>query len=86
MVSEKYKQWWGDQPFEKKPELIKNKALELNRIHKSLRKATKAEMDFGFNRTGPRGGRFTSLNAKSERYAKSYHDCADQLKFMVAKF
>lgn len=46
-------------------------------------KASKAELDYGFNRIGVRGGKFTSLNAKAGNCAKMYYGCEEELKLMI---
>lgn len=47
---------------------------------KSKEKATKAEYEFGFNRVGVRGGKYTSLEAKSMNTTKAYLDGVDLIK------
>lgn len=48
-----------------------------------MEKATKSELEYGFNRVGIRGGKFTSLNAKADNCARMYDGCVEALKLMV---
>lgn len=64
-------------------EQIKKHSIRLCSLKKSLDKATKSELEYGFNRTGVRGGKFTSLNAKSDNCARMYDGCEEALKLMV---
>ena len=57
--------------------------MRLHALKKSQDKATKAELEYGFNRIGIRGGKFTSLNAKADNCARMYDGCEDALKLMV---
>ena len=64
-------------------EEIKKYSIRLHSLKKSLDKATKSELDYGFNRVGIRGGKFTSLNAKSDNCARMYFQCEEELKYIV---
>lgn len=46
-------------------------------------KAAKAELDYGFNIIGLRGGKFTSLNAHSQRCTKSYLESIEMMKIVA---
>lgn len=83
MNSEKLKEWFLSLDKATQIEEVKKHSIILNRLKKSLDKATKAELDYGFNRVGIRGGKFTSLNAKASNCARMYYDCEESLKFIV---
>jgi len=82
-VDSRFKEWFDKQDKSSQTDSIKKFAIHLNRLKKSLDKATKAELEYGFNRIGVRGGKFTSLNAKADNCAKMYSQCEDELKYMV---
>jgi len=79
----RFKDWFSDQDKTSKTDSIKKFAIRLNSLKKSLDKATKAELEYGFNRIGIRGGKFTSLNAKADNCARMYQQCEDELKYMI---
>ena len=79
----RFREWFDNQDKASQTDSIKKFAIRLNKLKKSLDKATKAELDYGFNRIGIRGGKFTSLNAKADNCAKMYSQCEDELKYMV---
>lgn len=84
MISDKFKEWWRKYDDVEKLKLISKKAIELKNISLRQKKALDAELDFGLNRTGLRGGKFTSLIAKSQNLTKLYLDTYDELKYMVS--
>ncbi len=75
--------WFTSQEKTEKTDSIKKFAIRLNSLKKSLDKATKAELEYGFNRIGIRGGKFTSLNAKADNCARMYQQCEEELKYMI---
>ncbi len=83
-VSEKFKQWWRSQDDVERCRLIKDKAIEVNNNHKKRVRALDQEMAYGFNRTGPRGGRFTRLVANSQNATEAYLRSVDELQYMVS--
>lgn len=83
MISDKYKEWWRKYDDVEKFKLISKKAIECKNLALRREKALKAELDFGFNRTGKRGGKFTSLNAKSLNITKLFLNAEEELRFMV---
>lgn len=82
-MNPKFVEWFEKLDKSSQTEQIKNFAIRLNRLKKSLDKSTKAELAYGFNRIGIRGGKFTSLNAKASNCARMYYQCEEELKFMV---
>ncbi|HJS00517.1 MAG TPA: hypothetical protein VJ780_06250 [Flavobacterium sp.] len=78
-------EWFESQDKGSRIDSIKKFAIRLDKLKKSLDKANKAELDYGFNRVGIRGGKFTSLNAKSDNCARMYFMCEEELKYMVNK-
>lgn len=83
MISDKFKDWWRKHDDVEKLKLISKKAIELKSISLRRKKALDAELDFGLNRTGLRGGKFTSLSAKSQNLTKCYLDAIEELKYMT---
>lgn len=83
MILENFKIWWNIIDDAEKCKHIKNFAINMNNTHKRMVKATKAEIDFGPNRRGSRGGRFTTLNATSQRATSAYLELVDELKYMI---
>jgi len=79
----RFKDWFESQDKTSKTDSIKKFAIRLNSLKKSLDKATKAELEYGFNRIGIRGGKFTSLNAKADNCARMYVQCEEELKYMI---
>lgn len=82
-IDRKFKDWFQNQSQLEKTDSIKKFAIRLHNLRKSLDKATKAELEYGFNRVGIRGGKFTSLNAKSDNCARMYMQCEDELTYMI---
>lgn len=83
MNSDKLKEWFLSLDKTTHVEQIKKHSIRLHSLKKSLDKATKAEYEYGFNRIGIRGGKFTSLNAKADSCARMYSDCEESLKLIV---
>lgn len=79
----RFQEWFKNQDSESKTDSIKKFAIRLHTLQKSLNKATKAELEHGFNRVGIRGGKFTSLNAKADNCARMYMQCKEELKYMI---
>jgi len=82
-VDDRFKGWFKNQSDLEKIDIIKKYSSRLLALKKQLDKATKAELDYGFNRIGVRGGKFTTLNAKSDNCARMYVDCLEELKYMI---
>lgn len=82
-VNYKFAEWFLNLTELEKTDNIKKFAIRLSSLRKSLDKATKAELDYGFNRIGIRGGKFTSLNAKADNCARMYEQCKFELKYMT---
>ena len=82
-ISTKFAFWFQSLSKSEKVENIKKFSINLNRLYKSMEKATKSEMQYGFNRVGMRGGKFTSLNAKADNCARMYQQCESELKYMI---
>lgn len=83
MISKRYMDWWQSNILADKIRIIKDKAIEVNKAHKRMLKANHREMEYGLNRTGLRGGKFTTLAANSQRITESYLDAIEELKYMV---
>lgn len=83
MNSEKLTEWFLSLDKATQIEQIKKHSIQLHSYKKSMEKATKAELEYGFNRVGVRGGKFTSLNAKADNCARMYDGCEEALKLMV---
>jgi len=84
MISDKLKEWWRKYDDVEKCRLIKEKATILNNHHKRMVNSTRAEMQYGFNRVGIRGGKFTSLSAKAQNNTRMYLDCLEEFKYMAS--
>ena len=82
-VSDKFQEWYKSQNQIEKTDSIKKCAIRLNSLKKRFEKAIEASHGYGFNRSGKRGGKFTSLNAKVQILASQYIACEDELKYMV---
>ncbi len=80
-----YIRWWASQDDVNRCRLIKEKSIDVNRQHKRMVKAMEKRMEYGFNRSGQRGGRFTSLAAHEERCTTAYLDAVSELKYMCAR-
>lgn len=78
-----FKTWWATQDDVNRCLLIKNKAIEINRLHKKMVKASDGRMEYGFNRVGIRGGKFTSLAAHEERCTHDYLEAVKDFKYMT---
>lgn len=81
--SSDYKLWWAAQDDVNRCSLIKDKSIEVNRLHKRMVKASDARMTYGFNRSGQRGGKFTSLAAHEERCTEAYLEAVNEFKYMT---
>lgn len=68
--------------IEEKKKCIKRFEKRLKELHKQRQKALQNEIEYGFNRRGTRGGRFTTLNAKAQNVSRLYFDCEEDIKFM----
>ena len=84
MISENFKTSWQKIDAVEKCKHIKDFAVNMNNTHKRMMKATQAEVDFGFNRSGVRGGKFTTLNANSQKATSSYLGLVEELKYMIS--
>jgi len=83
-VSDRYKEWWRKYDDVEKCKLIKDKAMQLNKNHQKMVKASNSEMQHNGARTGLRGGKITTLQANTQRATKTYLDSLDEFKYMVA--
>jgi len=81
--SEKLTEWFLSLDKATQIETIKKFSIRLCSLKKSMDKATKAEYEYGFNRIGIRGGKFTSLNAKASNCARMYYDQEESLKLII---
>lgn len=79
----RFQDWFNSQESISKVDSIKKFAIRLHALKKSMDKATKSEFEYGFNRVGIRGGKFTSLNAKACNCTRMYLQCEEELKFMI---
>lgn len=83
MNSEKLTEWFLSLDKTTQIEQIKKMSIRLYSLKKTMDKSTKAEFEYGFNRIGIRGGKFTSLNAKAQNNTRMYLDCEDSLKLII---
>lgn len=83
MITENFKTWWRKYDDVEKCRLIKEKAYQVNRYHKLLVKAQFAEHAYGFNRSGTRGGKFTTLVSRTQNATDRYLVALEELKYMV---
>lgn len=83
MNNDKLKEWFLSLDKIAQLQEIKKMSIRLCSLKKSLDKAIKSELEYGFNRIGIRGGKFTSLNAKSDNCARMYFQCQEDFKFIV---
>jgi hypothetical protein len=81
--SEKLKEWFCSLDKTTQIQQIKIMSIRLYNLKKSMDNAIKAELDYGFNRVGTRGGKFCSLNAKAQNSTEMYLDCEESLKLMI---
>lgn len=82
-VTDNFKDWWRKYDDVEKCRMIKDKAIALNRLHKSMVIANSAVHAYGLNRTGIRGGKFTTLEARSMNISHEYICAVDELKWMI---
>ncbi len=82
-IDVRFKDWFESQDSLSKTDSIKKFSIRLHNLKKSMDKATKSELEYGFNRVGIRGGKFTSLNAKACNCTRMYLACELELKYMV---
>ena len=83
MLNDRYKKWYESLDYSEKHAAIKDKAIELNKNHKKVNKASDTEFCFNGCRTGIRGGRMTTLQANTARASKAYNDSRYELEYMV---
>lgn len=83
-VSEKFREWWAKYDDVEKCRLIKDKAIDLHRKHKSMVNHSDTEFRYTGSRTGIRGGKLTTLSAKAQNATESYLNALDELKYMIA--
>lgn len=62
--------------------LLKDTVNSAIRCFKAKEKSQKAEYEYGFNRVGVRGGKFTTLAANSQRNAESYFKSLEMVKII----
>jgi len=75
--------WFKSKDKASQVEAVKQYSIRLHSLKKSMDKSVKAEYEYGFNRIGIRGGKFTTLNAKASNCTKMYFQCEDELKQIV---
>jgi hypothetical protein len=63
--------------------LLRNTVNACIRDYKKKENAVKAEVDYGFNRKGVRGGKYTTLDAQTVRYSAAYSDDISLIKEIV---
>lgn len=80
-----FEKWFEGQSKASQIESIKIFAVRLNRLKKSLDRATSAEINYNGSRKGIRGGKFCTLNAKADNCAIMYSQCEEEIKYMVKK-
>lgn len=83
MNYEKYLEWYNKFDEIEKLKIISKKTLELKNYSIRREKALKAELDYGFNRVGVRGGKFTTLYSRSQRITELYLQSKEELKFLI---
>ena len=66
-----------------KVEMIKKQGQQLSRAYKSRERASQALLNHTGARTGVRGGKRTSLDAKLTNYCEIYDDTLEMLKLMT---
>lgn len=84
MISDKLKAWWHVQDDINRHAIIAKKQRELHAAHKRMVKASEAEMRCTVPRSGPRGGKLTTLQARTMRATESYLNLLEEFKFFVA--
>ena len=82
-ISEKLIKFYNNLSKIEKTNLIKKYSINLHKINNQMTKALDSELKYGFERRGLRGGKFTSINAKSSNLSKSFFVCEIELKFMI---
>lgn len=83
-MNDKFKNWWRKYDDVEKCRLIKDKSIEVNNNHKKMVKASDSEFNSNASRKGIRGGKRTSLIAKSQTAIETYYNSLDELKYMVS--
>lgn len=82
-IDNRFQEWFKNQDSLGKTDSIKKFAIRLHSLKKTMDRATKAEFEYGFNRVGIRGGKFTALNAKACNCTRMYLQCENELKWMM---
>jgi hypothetical protein len=85
MIPQKLKDYWRIADDVEKCHVIKERAIRLNRLHKSMVLANKNVDNYGINRIGKRGGKFTTLQAKSANAADQYIDALEEIKYLIQR-
>ena len=83
MISDRFKDWWKTQSEVEKVKLIRKRSSDLVSNQLKKQKASDAEFNFNGCRKGIRGGKITTLAARSQTNTKIYLDCIEELKFMI---
>ena len=83
-ISNQFKDWWVKYDEIERVSYVFEKSKQLKAYQTKQQKALKAEMSYGFNRVGQRGGKFTTINARAQNCTRMYLQCLDELKYMVA--
>ena len=82
-MNDKYKEWWNSLSDIKKHNHFRKQANELYKAYNQFLLALKKSADYGNNRVGIRGGRFTTLMAKTENKSKLYYDLLEELNYII---
>lgn len=80
-----FENWFDNLNETEKCEHIKKKSMDLHRSKKAMEKALSAELNCTTVRSGVRGGKRTSLVARSMNTTDIYNSIVEELKFMVKK-
>ena len=83
-VLDQFKEWYRKYDDIERCRLVKEKSIQVNNAQKSMSKAVRAEYLSPAQRTGVRGGKFTTLVVRSQKATEKYLRLLDELKYMVA--
>ena len=81
--TERFKCWFNSLSTEEQLIEICNKSNEVKRNYKAFQNAQNSLNDFGLNRTGKRGGKFTSLQSRVDVCSYKLNVALDELKIMT---
>ena len=85
MISHKFKDWWHTQTDIEQHAYFRKKAIELHKAYNEFLLASKKSIEYSNNRTGLRGGRFTTLIAKIENKSKIHSDLLEELNYIIKR-